>query len=75
MRCKRLLPAGAIRIQWPADVEFDEEEGFVWSILKPCSFNRDVHQGGAMLAASFSESQLKINLQIDSSGRKALKKS
>lgn len=44
-RCKKLLPGGAVRIQWPADVDFDEEESFVWSILKPCNFNRDVHLG------------------------------
>lgn len=44
-RCKKVLPAGALRIKWPADVTFDEDESFVWSILHPKSFNRDVHLG------------------------------
>lgn len=44
-RCKKLLPAGALRIKWPADTDFDEDESFVWSILKPCNFNRDTHLG------------------------------
>ena len=34
-----------MRIKWPEDVEFDEDESFVWSILKPCNFNKDVHLG------------------------------
>lgn len=44
-RCKKLLPAGAVRIKWPADIEYDEEETFVWSILNPSNFNKDVHLG------------------------------
>lgn len=44
-RCKKILPAGAVRIKWPDDVEYDEAESFVWSILKPSSFNKDVHLG------------------------------
>ena len=44
-RCRKVLPLGAVRIKWPADVEFDEDESFVWSFLKPASFNKDVHLG------------------------------
>lgn len=44
-RCKKVLPAGALRIKWPADVEFDEDESFVWSMLHPKAFNKDVHLG------------------------------
>ena len=44
-RCRNILPLGAVRIKWPADVEFDEDESFVWSLLKPSSFNKDVHLG------------------------------
>ncbi|KAL1520316.1 hypothetical protein AB1Y20_021907 [Prymnesium parvum] len=44
-RCKKLLPAGAVRIKWPADVEYDEAESYVWSVLKPSAFNKDVHLG------------------------------
>lgn len=40
-----MLPAGALRIKWPADVEFDEDESYVWSMLNPKNFNRDVHLG------------------------------
>lgn len=44
-RCKKILPAGAVRIKWPEDVEYDESESYVWSILKPSAFNKDVHLG------------------------------
>lgn len=44
-RCRKILPAGAVRIKWPADAEFDEEETFSWCILKPTNFNKDVHLG------------------------------
>ncbi|KAL1495117.1 hypothetical protein AB1Y20_016984 [Prymnesium parvum] len=44
-RCKKLLPAGALRIKWAADADFEEEESYVWSILRPCNFNKDVNMG------------------------------
>lgn len=44
-RCRKILPAGALRIRWPADIEFDEDESFVWSVLHPKNFNKDVHLG------------------------------
>ena len=44
-RCKNILPLGAVRIKWPADVEFDEDESFVWSLLKPDNFNENRHLG------------------------------
>ncbi|KAL1510813.1 hypothetical protein AB1Y20_007097 [Prymnesium parvum] len=50
-RCRKLLPAGALRIQWPADAEFDEDESFVWTILKPCAFNKDIHLGWRFAAS------------------------
>ena len=31
--------------EWPAHVEFDEEESFVWFISKSWNFNCDVHVG------------------------------
>ena len=70
----RLLPAGAIRIQWPADVEFDEEESLVWSILKPCDFNHDVHLGWRYAGCEL----LRVtapNVPAATCRRKALKKS
>lgn len=54
-RCRKLLPAGALRIQWPADAEFDEDESFVWTILKPCNFNKDVHLGWRFAASEVLE--------------------
>lgn len=46
-RSKEALPAGAVRIRWPADSEFEEKEtlGLVWSILNPCDWCKDVHLG------------------------------
>lgn len=44
-RCKKILPAGAVRIKWAADEDYDEKESYVWSILKPAAFNKDVHLG------------------------------
>lgn len=44
-RCKKILPAGALRIKWPADVDFEEDESFGWLVLKPSSFNKDIHLG------------------------------
>lgn len=46
-----MLPAGALRIKWPADVDFDEDESFVWSMLHPKAFNRDVHLGWRFAAS------------------------
>lgn len=50
-RCTKILPAGALQIKWPQDIEFDEEESFVWSILNPCNFNKDVHLGWRFAAS------------------------
>lgn len=44
-RCQKVLPAGALRIKWPADVDFDEDESYTWSMLNPKCFNKDVHLG------------------------------
>ena len=44
-RCLSTLPWGAVRIKWPADDEFDEEEHYTWTILKPDDFNHEVNLG------------------------------
>lgn len=49
-RSKESLPAGAVRIRWPADKDFNEKETFQWSILNPEDWNRDVHLGWRWLA-------------------------
>ncbi|KAL1525976.1 hypothetical protein AB1Y20_020802 [Prymnesium parvum] len=50
-RCKRILPAGVVQIRWAADIEYDEEETLVWSMLKPSGFNKDVHLGWRFAAS------------------------
>lgn len=50
-RCKKILPAGALRIKWEADADYDEDESYVWSILSPRTFNRDVHLGWRFAAS------------------------
>lgn len=44
-RSKDALPAGAVRIRWPADNDFDESETYQWSILNPSDWNQEVHLG------------------------------
>ena len=44
-RCKKLLDAGALRIRWPEDKEYNEPETFVWSLLLPQNWNKNVHLG------------------------------
>lgn len=44
-RSKESLPAGAVRIRWPADSDFEERETLVWSILNPSDWCREVHLG------------------------------
>ena len=44
-RSKDALPAGAVRIRWPADKEYDEKETFVWSILNPEDWCKETHLG------------------------------
>lgn len=44
-RSKEALPAGAVRIRWPADSEYEEKETLVWSILNPSDWCKEVHLG------------------------------
>lgn len=39
------LPAGAVRIRWPADADHAEKETLVWSILNPEDWCKPVHLG------------------------------
>ena len=34
-----------MRIKWPEDKQYGEKESYVWSVLKPADFNREVHLG------------------------------
>jgi hypothetical protein len=44
-RCKDPLPWGAVRLKFPRDVDRDEAEHFVWSVLKPDDWCDEVHLG------------------------------
>ena len=44
-RCKKLLPAGAVCVRWPADESRNEPESFTWCILNPSDFTREVNNG------------------------------
>lgn len=44
-RSKDSLPAGAVRIRWPSDPEYEEQETLVWSILNPADWCKEVHLG------------------------------
>jgi len=39
-------------------VQYDEQETLVWSILKPASFNRDVHMGWRYAARELKSMEL-----------------
>ena len=54
-KCKSPLPWGAMRIRWPEDEERDEPETFVWSVLKPADWNREVHLGWRYDAAQLKK--------------------
>lgn len=61
-----MLPAGALRIKWPADVEFDEEESFVWSMLHPKAFNKDVHLGWRFAACELKRMEEEETIKASS---------
>lgn len=44
-RSKDSLPAGALRLCWPADKDFEEKETYSWAILNPDDWNKEVHLG------------------------------
>ncbi|KAL3906287.1 MAG: hypothetical protein SGPRY_010604, partial [Prymnesium sp.] len=48
---KKILPARALRIKWPADMEVYEDESNVWSMLSSKAFCRDVHLGWRFAAS------------------------
>ena len=59
-RCSKILPAGALRIKFPEDVDFDEEEHFVWCVLKPCAFNKDTHLGWRFATCELQKSKSSV---------------
>ena len=44
-RSKDAIPAGAVRIRWPANMDFGEREHFSWVILNPEDWRKEVPLG------------------------------
>ena len=40
-RCRKLLPAGAVLMKWPADPDRKEKESLSWVVLLPSKWNKD----------------------------------
>ena len=53
-RCTKILPAGAVRIRWPADARRKEKETVGWTILNPQDFKREVIHGWRWAARELS---------------------
>ena len=56
-KCKKLVEAGAVRIKWPEDTDFDEPERCIWTVLKPKDFGEQVHLGWRYAASSIERIQ------------------
>ena len=54
-KCKSPLPWGAVRICFPADEARAEAEHYVWSVLKPADFTREVHLGWRLGASELEK--------------------
>lgn len=44
-RSKKALPAGALRIRFAADEDFEEKETLIWAIMNPEDWCKEVHLG------------------------------
>ena len=42
---------------WPEDADYAEGETYVWSVLKPADFNREVHLGWRYAASELQKRQ------------------
>lgn len=65
----------SLRIKWPADVEFEEEESFGWIVLKPSAFNRDIHLGWRFAASELQRMEEAVAATSKSSGNALRKRS
>ena len=68
-RCTNILPAGAVRLRFEADVEFDEELHFVWVVLSPPAYNKDVHMGWRFAGCEVQTGDMQERLQVKASKR------
>lgn len=69
-RCRKILPAGAVRIKFPQDIDFDESEHFVWCILNPKHFNQEVHLGWRLTAKELLKREARLVEQADKRQRR-----
>ncbi|EOD24921.1 hypothetical protein EMIHUDRAFT_367517 [Emiliania huxleyi CCMP1516] len=44
-QCKTVLAWGAVRIKWPKDSRYDEDESFTWTVLVADSWRKEKHLG------------------------------
>lgn len=44
-QCKTVLAWGAVRIKWPKDSRYDEDESFTWTVLVEDSWRKEKHLG------------------------------
>ena len=51
-RCKKMLPAGAVLVKWPADNDRGEKESLRWRVIIPNKFKRIVRMRGASIRVS-----------------------
>ena len=54
-RCKKFVDAGAVCIKWPADIEFNEEESYIWSILTDNNWNKEAVMGWRYTKAQWAK--------------------
>ena len=45
------IEAGALRIKWPEDTDYDEPETFSWQLLRTDKWRKQVHYGWRCAAA------------------------
>ena len=63
-RCHKLLEAGAVRIRWPADADYEELETFSWHILK-----KNLWREQKRLGWRYSMGELKRQAELRRSGK------
>mmetsp|Transcript_41660 Transcript_41660/g.95456 ORF Transcript_41660/g.95456 Transcript_41660/m.95456 type:complete len:177 (+) Transcript_41660:1498-2028(+) len=54
-KSKSPLPWGAVRVRWQADDDFEEQESYTWTILKPADWAREVHFGWRYAASEIGK--------------------
>ena len=63
-RCHKLLAAGAVRIRWPADADYNERESFSWHILEEDRWREQKRMGWR-----YSMAELKKQAELRHSGK------